>query len=188
DMMKHSIHKTEWQLAAMAILLLLAGPLVANDGLEFSADEFWFDTIGTQIDVVTPFEFETAELRVRKRGETEVWTETMGPGVSLGVDLAGVVQSGLTDGRYTYEIRFVTGHKASESTDPESTLAEEPVTYATSGTFNVQAGSIDDVSIPGDRKPGGSEDGDQSTIESGSGLEASGDPSPMNVTDPGDLA
>lgn len=184
--MKKQIRRSMGLLAVPFTFLLATSQLSASETPEFLAEEFWFDAQGTLVDVVTPFEFQSIELRVRKRGETEVWTETVGPGVSLSVDLAHVVQSGLTDDRYTYELRFVTGQKTGVTTDAEAESSEEPTSFSTAGSFRVEKGSITDLTVPG-YHPQGS--GKGNTIQSDSDLEASsGGAMPMDVVDAGELA
>ena len=183
--MHRHIRKSIRLLTAIPALILVTSQISANEIQEFHAEEFWYDTAGTQIDVVTPFEFKSAELRLRKRGESEVWTESFGPGVSLSVDLAQVITSGLTDDRYTYEVSFVTGYKPGEMADDHAVAADEPVSFRTSGSFSVQDGSITDIRVPGHRTLPAEKGGE---IQSGSTHQASGDASLMDVTDSGDLA
>ncbi len=186
--MKLITWKTRWQACTLALLLSVASYTLANEHREFSAEEFWFDAAGTQIDVVTPFEFESVELRIRKRGETEVWTEHFGPGVSLSANIAHLVESGLSDAVYTYEVRFVTGYQISESDDSELDVSEKPIMFNHAGSFRVEGGAITDIKVPGHRESGYYDQTGSSFTQSINDMEPSGDATPTHVTDPGNLA
>ena len=182
------LRRTQTKLSRIAIpaILLIASPIVAADqSLQdmLTEDDFFYDTTGTQLTLDAPFDFESAEIRFRQRGIPEVHTHTFGPGVSLDADLAQIAGGHLADSRYTYEIRFVL-----ESVDTgeaeEAMGALQPLMFTTSGSFIVEDGAIAEVRVPGStaQQPVARDD-DSKLMASDSG-----DATPMDVTDSGDLA
>jgi len=100
------------------------------------SDEFWVDSVQTRVDVITPFEFASAELRLRKRSGNQVWTETLPGGINLSADLGEITGAPLENGRYTYEIRFsLPGNPADE--------AGLPSIRSFTGVFEVNGSEIE---------------------------------------------
>ncbi|TVR08196.1 MAG: tail fiber domain-containing protein [Planctomycetota bacterium] len=174
--------------SAIGGILLASSQLGATGSIQdlVEKQDFFFDVTGTQLDLVAPFDFESAELRVRQRGNTEVWTKTFGPGTGISANLLDLVEGGIEDSRYTYEIRFVLvgADPAVTEDDGVDTQTTPPITYQTSGRFNVVNGEISNIAIPGDRSAVAAAPDGGFALSS----KSDGDASLDNITDPGNLA
>jgi len=151
--------------------LVLAGSVAAAGGQDANPGDFWFDSAGSQVEMVAPFPFESAELRFRLRGGDQVWTQEFPGGVSISADLAEAVGEPLADGLYTYEVRLLRG-----AGDEERGVAAD--VFANSGSFRVMGGAISRISPSGYRPGTGIGEGEKSLAgadESLQGANVTGD-------------
>jgi len=135
--------------------LVLAGSVAAAGGQDANPGDFWFDAAGSQVEMVAPFQFESAQLRFRLRGGDQVWTQDLPGGVSIAADLAEVVGEPLADGLYTYEVRLLRS-----AGDEERGLAAD--VFANAGSFRVMGGAIGQITPSGYRPGAGIGEGEKS--------------------------
>ena len=114
-------------IAALITGLLLLLPVIAS--AQGSGAQPRMAVNGTQVSIDYPAGFEAATVRISKVGQSEVWSETFGPGSSISGDLGSLLQGAVIDGMYRYDITV--------------TWPDDPEPQTFSGAFRVAGGRIE---------------------------------------------